>query len=169
MNGNNFFFGTDPLLGSNTNFDAQLNELDKFRQIVEQRKAAALQMKEQMSAQPEQPQTKTPIWDEINAILGAMTDKEFEIATNNDEFIESQNAIMAILQAKQMEIMRPIVEGCKEGNEALNAHLTLVKRLKKAASNEVDKELNDFQEYREKYSDIPYAEYLKMKRNKEAK
>ena len=98
-----------------------------------------------------------------------MTDKEFEIVTNNEEFIESQNMIMSILQAKYMQMMRPVVEGSKEGKDALENHLTLVKRLRKSAATEVDKEINDFQEYKEKYSDIPYSEYQKMKRQKGGK
>lgn len=168
MNGNNFFFGTDPLLGGN-NFDAQMGQIEQLKKSLEQRQQMLMQAKEQVVQQPEQQQSRTPIWDEITAIVSGLSDKEFDIVNSNEEFIESQNRIMAILQAKQLEIMRPIVEGSKEGSEALSAHLTLVKRLKKAASSEVDKELNDFQEYREKYSDIPYAEYLKMKRPKKDK
>ena len=105
----------------------------------------------------------------VESIVSAMTDKEFEIVTNNEEFIESQNMIMSILQAKYMQMMRPVVEGSKEGKDALENHLTLVKRLRKSAATEVDKEINDFQEYKEKYSDIPYSEYQKMKRQKGGK
>jgi hypothetical protein len=41
-----------------------------------------------------------------------------------------------------------------------------VKRLKKSASKEVDNEIAEFKEYKEKYSDMPYNEFVKMKRKK---
>ncbi len=172
MAANNFFFNTDPLLGAR-NYDEQLGELNRLKESIEHRqqllkqaRAQAVQTSEQ---QPQQQQSQSPIWDEIETIVSGMTEKEFELVTNSDEFIESQNVIMGILQAQYMRIMRPIVEGCKEGKDALENHLTIVKRLRKAASLEVDKEINDFNEYKEKYSDIPYSEYQKMKRSKKAK
>jgi hypothetical protein len=63
-----------------------------------------------------------------------------------------------------MEMMRPIIENSEKGKEALDAHLTLVKRLKKAAHSEVTKQMADFKEYMEKYSNMTYADYQKMKR-----
>lgn len=170
MAGNNFFFNgnTDPLLGQSPsyNMEERYNEIERMQAALEQKKQAMRQAKSQM-AQPWQSQT--PVWDEIESIVSSMTDKEFEIVSNNEEFIESQNTVMSILQAKYMQVMRPIVEGSKEGKDALENHLTLVKRLRKSAATEVDKEINDFQEYKEKYSDIPYDEYQKMKRQKGGK
>lgn len=166
---NNFFFNgsSDPLLSqSSYSMEERYQEIERMQAALEQRKKAMQQTKTQM-AQPQQ--SPTPVWDEIENIVSAMTDKEFNIVCNNEEFIESQNTIMSILQAKYMQMMRPIVEGSKEGKDALDNHLTLVKRLRKSAATEVDKEINDFQEYKEKYSDIPYSEYQKMKRSKGGK
>ena len=70
------------------------------------------------------------------------------------------------MQATQLAQLRPIIEGSQQGKDALERHLTLVKRLKKSAEDEVNKELEDFKEYTEKYSDMPYADYQKMKRSK---
>lgn len=171
MPGNNFFFtgGTDPLLGAATNYDSHYKELERMGQMIEQRKQALQQMKHQI-AQPQQvQQSQTPVWDEIDSITQGLGDKEFQIISNNDEFVESQNTIMQILQAKYMQMMRPVVEGSQEGKDALERHLTLLKRLRKSASSEVDKEISDFQEYKEKYADMPYSEYQKMKREKSKK
>ena len=63
-------------------------------------------------------------------------------------------------------MIRPHVEASKEGKEALDYHLTLVKRLRNAVSKEVDVELAEMREYKEKYADMPYADYIKMKREK---
>lgn len=163
MQGNNFFFHSDPLLGS-PGYDMQYKEIERIQQELEQKKQMMRQAKEQMSQSSTANQSQSPIWDEIENIISGMTDKEFEIVANNEEFIESQNTVMSILQARYMRMMRPLVEGTPEGKDALEKHLTLVKRLRKVAASEVDKEINDFKEYKEKYSDLPYSEYQKMKR-----
>lgn len=171
MAGNNFIFtsGNDPLLGATTNYATRYKELERIGQMVEERKQALMQMQSQVE-QPQQPQqSRTPVWDEIDSITQGLSDKEFELISNNSEFIESQNAVMQILQTKYMQMMRPVVEGSQEGKDILDRHLTLLKRLRKSASSEVDKEINDFQEYKEKYADMPYSEYLKMKRDKSKK
>ena len=168
MQGNNFFFNSDPLLGSTT-YDAQYQEIERWQQALENKKRMMLQAKEQMSQAPASNQSRTPVWDEIESTISNMTDKEFDIVTSNEEFIESQNVVMSILQSKYMQMMRPIVGGSQEGKDALEKHLTLVKRLRKSAASEVDKEISDFQEYKEKYSDMPYSEYQKMKREKNKK
>jgi len=168
MPGNNFFFtgGTDPLLGATVNYDTRYKELEKMGQMIEQRKQALQQMREQVE-QPQQ--SRTPVWDEIDSITQGLSNKEFQLISGNDEFVESQNAVMQILQAKYMQMMRPVVEGSQEGKDALERHLTLLKRLRKSVSSEVEREMDDYREYTEKYADIPYTEYLKMKRDKSNK
>ena len=84
----------------------------------------------------------------------------------SEEFQESAKAINELVQATQLAQLRPVIEQSQQGKDALERHLTLVKRLKKSAEAEVSKELEDFKEYTEKYSDMPYAEYQKMKRSK---
>lgn len=162
---NNIFIGQDPLMNGK-DYNIQLQELDKIAENIAQRKAVLMQMREQVEQPQAQQVSKTPIWDEIDTIVKAMSDKEFDIVTNDDDFKESQNVVMAILQEKYLEMMRPIVENSKEGKEALENHLILVKKLKKTASKEVDNEINEFKEYKEKYSDMPYAEYVKLKKSK---
>lgn len=171
MQGNNFFFtgNTDPLLGGSSNYDAQYKELERMKQMIAQREQALQQLKGQIE-QPQQPQqSRTPVWDEIDSMWLGLSDRELEFISGNDEFVKSQNAVMKILQDKYMQMMRPVVEGSQEGKDALERHLTLLKRLKKSASSEVDKEMSDFQEYKEKYADMPYSEYVKMKREKTKK
>ena len=168
MQGNNFFFNSDPLLGS-TSYDAQYQEIERLQQSLENKKRMMLQAKEQMSQSIDSNQSRTPVWDEIEGIISNTTDKESEIATSNEESTESQNVAMSILQSKYKQMMRPAVEGSQEGKDALEKHLTLVKRLRKSAASEVDKEISDFQEYKERYSDMTYSEYQKMKREKNKK
>ena len=63
-------------------------------------------------------------------------------------------------------MLRPIVENTKDGREALENHLAIVKKLKKEAANESDRTLDLFKEYTEKYPDKTYSDFLKIKRGK---
>jgi len=60
--------------------------------------------------------------------------------------------------------MRPRVENTKDGKDALEKHLTLVKRLKKSAADEVNKKYSMLDEYMEKYSDMSFKDYMEMKK-----
>jgi hypothetical protein len=165
MTGINFNFGADPLLGGR-DFSSQMSTIEQMQAELEQKKAAIMQARQQMEQQQaQQPQqSRTPIWDEIDSICSGMSEKEFAIVSENDEFRESQDHIAAIIQQAQLEMLRPVIENSQQGRDALERHLTLVKRLKKTASKEVDDELNDFKEYREKYAHMTYEDYSKMKR-----
>lgn len=165
MTGINFNFGADPLLGTR-DFSTQMSTIEQMQAELEQKKAAIMQARQQMEQQQNQqaPQSRTPIWDEIDSICSGMSEKEFSIVSGNEEFKESQDHIAAIIQQAQLEMLRPIIENSQQGRDALDRHLTLVKRLKKTASKEVDDELSDFKEYREKYAHMTYEDYSKMKR-----
>lgn len=154
----NIFINNDPTLGTR---DFSTPEFD----IVERELSERLQRIQQMRQQVNQPKvSQTPVWDEIDTIMQGMTDKEFDIVTNNEEWVESNQKVMSLIQQAQLQMLRPIIEQSKEGKDALDNHLTITKRIKKSASKVVDDELNDFQEYKSKYSHLPYEDYLKMKR-----
>lgn len=159
-----FGTNTDPLLGGDS-YSMQMQELGKMQQNLVNRMQALQQLGEQVQ-QPQQPKSQTPTWDEIDRVTGAMTEKEFEIMTQNAEYQESQRAIDAVTQVALMRALRPMVENSKEGKDALDYHLTLINRLKKSAAKEADAEMADFKEYREKYSHLTYDDYLKMKGGK---
>lgn len=161
---NNIFINSDPILG--TRDFSSSPEITAMEQEIAER----MNRIQQLKAHVQQPQaSRTPVWDEIDAIMSGLSDKEFEIVSQNDEWVESNNRILALIQGAQLQMLKPIIENSKEGKDALDNHLTITKRVRKSASKVVDDELNDFKEYREKYSDMPYAEYLKMKRNPQSK
>ena len=167
---NNIFLGGgDPLLGQVQSYqrgsvEDELARIAAMQQQLDQKKMEIENAKLNMN---QSVQSKTPIWDEIDKIVGEMSDSEIEFINSNADFANSNQTVMAILQREQLRMMRPLVENTKDGKEALENHLALVKRLKKEAVNESDKAMNMFKEYTEKYSDMPYSEYLKMKRKKE--
>lgn len=156
--------GVDPLLNSSPNysFDSRIEEIKQLKALLGQKEQSLEQMKVQMTQNTQQ-QSRTPVWDEIDREIQGLSDAEYESVSTNQEFIDSSNNIAAILQGAYMEMMRPVVEGSQKGKDALDAHLTLVRRLKKAASAETNKQMADFKEYTEKYSDMTYADYVKMK------
>ena len=161
----NIFINSDPLLGSR-DYSSDIAMMEKE---LEMRQAKLAQYKQQMMQQQQPQQSQTPVWDEIDSIVQGMTEKEYQIVTSNDEWVESNNKIMGLIQLAQLQMLRPIIEQSKEGRDALDHHLTITKRVKKSASMEVDSELNDFQEYKAKYSHMSYDEYQKMKREPKTK
>lgn len=152
---NNIFLGSDPLLTS-ANYDNRLAELQQMQQALEQQK-------QQLMQRPQENVSQSPVWDEIERLTAELTDKEFAFISENEEFVKSQNKIAEALQAEYMRMMRPMVERSHKG--LLDEHLVLLRRLKKDASKEIDKQMELLQEYVTKHPDIPFAEFLKTKRH----
>lgn len=162
----NVFLGNspDPLLGSNgyntpTDYDAKIAELQAMQQRLEQQR-------QQSAVNYSKKANCSTLWDEIEKLTSELSDREFEIINKSEEFQASQNAVMAILQREYMRLMRPIVESTADGKDALKSHLELMKRLRKDATREVDKNIELFNEYTQHYSDMTYSEFLKMKKSK---
>lgn len=152
---NNIFLGGDPLLTS-ANYDNRLAELQQMQQALEQQK-------QQLMQRPQENVSQSPVWDEIERLTAELTDKEFAFISENEEFVKSQNKIAEALQAEYMRMMRPMVERSHKG--LLDEHLVLLRKLKKDASKEIDKQMELLQEYVTKHPDIPFAEFLKTKRH----
>lgn len=161
----NFFGGQgDPLLGGN-NVSEYIRSLEALQAGMEQKKQQLIQMAKEQQQQPQQGQavSNTPVWDEIDRLMAELSDKEFDRVMNDAEFKESQQAVMNVLQAVQMRMMRPMVEGTPEGKKALEEHLQLVKHLKRNVHKEVDAEMKDFEEYRAHYAHLSWEEYQAQK------
>lgn len=147
----------DPLLIDRNSYDTRLPELEKEQQ-------AYIQRIQELQKRGVVNETQTPVWDEIDNIISGLSDKEFEFLNNNQEFQESSAIVTSILNREYLKIMRPRVEGTRDGKDALEKHLTLVKRLKKSAADEVNKKYSMLDEYMEKYSDMSFNDYLAMKK-----
>lgn len=168
MNGNSntYLSGIDPLLGSSADFNARFKEIEAAEQVIAQRKQRLLQMQDKAAEMQPQQRSQTPVWDEIDSITAQMTQKEYEKLMANEEYIESANLINQLVAAMQLAQIRPVLEASQKGKDALDRHLTILKRIKKSVAAEVDMELDDFEVYKREYSDIPYSEYLKMKKTR---
>lgn len=168
MQNNIFLGGSDPLLGVQPNYfksggvEEELARIQAMQQQLDQKKLEIANARQNISGT--QQTSRTPVWDEIDKIVSDMSDSDLEYLNASEEFQRSNQAVMAILQREQLRMMRPLVEGTKDGKEALEAHLALVRKLKKESVNESNKAMVLFKEYTEHYADMPYAEFLKMKR-----
>lgn len=151
---NNIFLGGDPLLSS-PNYDAKIAELQQMQRALEQQR--------QQLQRPAENAPQAPVWEEIERLTAELSDKEFDYISRNEEFTQSQNKIAEALQAEYMKMMRPIVE--RNHRPMLDDHLALLKRLRKEASKEIDKQMDLLQEYVTKHPDIPFAEFLKTKKH----
>ena len=138
----NVFLGNDPTLQGNN-----------FSRSIDEQLANIRQLEQQLSQYKQsQPSNATPIWTEIDSIVDSLTDDEKQLLADNDEFIESNNTVLAVIHNEYMRIMKPIVENSAQGHEALQNHLSIVKRLAKKAKEQTAEELKEFREYKLKKS-----------------
>ena len=159
---NVFIGGGDPLLGSSSN--SMNADMEAYgRRLRETLSKVQAQKQMALNPQSQAQRSQSPLWDEMDNIVNDMTDMEIDVLNNDPEYQKAQNTLMGILNREYMRIMRPIVEGVKDGKETLENLMSITKRVKKSASEEANKNIALFNEYTSKYADMPYAEFLKLK------
>lgn len=153
----------DPLLFT----QPYASQPDPMAQLEEEKRKLEEKMSQLRQNGPQQQmRPQAPVWDEIDTIVSGLSDQELQFLNSNQEFQESSANVQAILQREYLRIMRPVVESTKDGKQALENHLTLIKRLRNYARDEVNKKYSLFDEYMEKYSDMSFAEFMEMKKGK---
>ena len=152
------------MLGSSTDYQTHLAELESMQAAIDQKRQSLLSMAQGTSQ--EVVKTTTPIWDEIDTITANMSQAEFQTMSENENYKSSLEALMAYVGAVQLQMIRPRIEQSEEGKKLLEQHLTNVKFLRKAASADVDKKLSDFEDYTKNYSHMSWDEYQKTKGGK---
>lgn len=153
----------DPLLFT----QPYASQPDPMAQLEEEKRKLEEKMSQLRQTGPQQQmRPQAPVWDEIDTIVSGLSDQELQFLNSNQEFQESSANVQAILQREYLRIMRPVVESTKDGKQALENHLTLIKRLRNYARDEVNKKYSLFDEYMEKYSDMSFAEFMEMKKGK---
>lgn len=152
------------MLGSSTDYQAHLAELESMQAAIDQKRQSLLNMAQ--GTPQEVVKTTTPIWDEIDTITANMSQAEFQTMSENENYKSSLEALMAYVGAVQLQMIRPRIEQSEEGKKLLEQHLTNVKFLRKAASADVDKKLSDFEDYTKNYSHMSWDEYQKTKGGK---
>lgn len=153
-------FAPDPILGGQQSFNTseQLNQMNEWAQ-----KFTELQkQKNSFNMQPQQ--SKTPTWDEIDKIMDGLTDSQKNYLNQNEEFMESYKEVADILQREELRIIRPLVEQTKDGKEALDKHLALIKKLRKGAMQAEEEKTALWNEYMTNYSDMTFKDFMTMKK-----
>ena len=168
MSGINFNFnrGADPLLGSGPDYSAHLAELEQAQKAIEQQKQSILKLAQNTQNPEATPASPTPIWDQIDTLTDNMTAAEFKAMLDDPSYQKSLGELMEYVGAIQLQMIRPRIEASPEGKKLLEQHLTTVKFLRKAAADNVDKRLADFEDYTKNYSHMSWEEYLKTKGGK---
>ena len=168
MSGINFNFnrGADPLLGSGPDYSAHLAELEQAQKAIEQQKQSILKLAQNTQNPEATPTSPTPIWDQIDTLTDNMTAAEFKAMQDDPSYQKSLGELMEYVGAVQLQLIRPRIEASPEGKKLLEQHLTTVKFLRKAAADNVDKRLADFEDYTKNYSHMSWEEYLKTKGGK---
>lgn len=170
MSGINFNFnrGVDPLLGSTPDYSAHLAELEQAQQAIEQQRQSLLKLAQNTPGTEARPATSTatPIWDHIDTLTDNMTAAEFQAMQADESYQRSFGELMTYVGAIQLQMIRPHIEGTPEGKKLLEQHLTTVKFLRKAALDDVNKKMADFEDYTKNYSHMSWEEYLKTKGGK---
>lgn len=168
MSGINFNFnrGTDPLLGSGPDYSAHLAELEQAQKAIEQQKQSILKLAQNTQNPEATPTSPTPIWDQLDTLTDNMTAAEFKAMQDDPSYQKSLGELMEYVAAVQLQLIRPRIEASPEGKKLLEQHLTTVKFLRKAAADNVDQRLADFEDYTKNYSHLSWEEYLKTKGGK---
>ena len=161
------FGGADPLLGGSSDFASQFKDIEQQQILLEQKKKQLAELAEKAQAESEgKTVSQTPIWDEVDMITANMTEAEFALVQDSEEYKASSEKLMTYVGALQLRAIRPIVEKSEEGRKILEQHLATIKVIRNTASKKVEEELNTFKEYTEKYSHLTYEDYLKTKGKK---
>lgn len=105
-------------------------------------------------------------WDEIDKIMDGLTDSQKNYLNNNEEFVESYKNVADILQREELRIIRPLVEQTKDGKEALEKHLSLIRKLRKNAMQAEEEKAALWNEYMTNYSDMTFKDFTIMMKAK---
>lgn len=155
---NNFYLGggRDPLLYDDSNIEGLQSKL----QALQERK------KELIGNQQAPQQTKEQsLWDKIDSEVEPLTDSQKKVLFSDQEYQQNESAIMELVQAEMLNLVRPRVENSKQGKEILEAQYKLVKSKKNAVIEEANKEVEMFNAFKlasKANPELTYVEFVKQ-------
>lgn len=156
----------DPLLMRNPYHMSAMADLERKQAEINERMEAMRQMGQQVQMQPQMPAASAPVWDEINKVTAGLSDAEYAYLEQNEEFEESSRALQGLLQREYLRMMRPLVEATPDGKDALDKHLTLIRRLLKTVKDETNKRNELMNEYLTKYSNLSWNDFIARKQGR---
>lgn len=150
-------FTNDPTLNYHSSNSIQMGNEELARKIAElQQRNTNINMQAQVSP--------TPLWDEIDKIEDSLSSVQKEHLMQNAEYVDSLQYVTKLVQDEELRIIRPRIESSKIGQEALQRHLTLMRRLKKEVAQAEEQRSAMLDDYMHNHSDLTWNEYVAMKR-----
>ena len=159
MNNNFIFPGRqDPLLNS----DDAIQQLELYKQQL----IANKQKMEQLTQSSNAPiaNDHNSDWDETERELATLTEDQKLELMSDEQFVECNASIQVLLQELLDKMLKPELLKNEKGKKLIEERLNIVRSLKKKVIKESNKKMDLFKEYTEKYSDMSWDEFLKMKK-----
>ena len=148
------------ILGGDSMFNSNLDDLDVQIQRMEAYRQKLKQLKE---SQQQQPIQKSLIWDQIDAEITPMSSEQKNRLLNNADYVDTYNELQSIVQVELLNLVKAKIENTEKGKELLSKQLKIVKKLKvKIIDTDREMELfKKFKEYSKKHPDTSYDEFIK--------
>ena len=126
------FFGTP----QQSNFE-DLQELERRKQELQQ----------QQFMHRAQSMSHTPLWDKIDAEIAGLSAEQQQEMYNDDEFVEINNKVTALVQFEQLKLVKAKIEALPEGKELLQSLLTTTQRVKGALQTAQKQAYNEYEAF----------------------
>lgn len=149
------------ILGGDSMFNSNLDDLDVQIQRMEAYRQRLKQLKE---SQQQQPIQKSLIWDQIDAEITPMSNEQKNRLLNNADYVDTYNELQSIVQVELLNLVKAKIENTEKGKELLSKQLKIVKKLKTKIIEDTDREMElfkKFKEYSKKHPDTSYDEFIK--------
>ena len=159
MNNNFIFPGRqDPLLNS----DDAIQQLELYKQQLIANKKKMEQLTQSSNAPIANDHNSD--WDETERELATLTEDQKLELMSDEQFVECNASIQVLLQELLDKMLKPELLKNEKGKKLIEERLNIVRSLKKKVIKESNKKMDLFKEYTEKYSDMSWDEFLKMKK-----
>lgn len=140
----NTLYQNDPLLGNLKN--EQLRAVEDYRKKI-------TQQVNQSSA------TKSPLWDEIDSSMAALSPEHKSKLIQNEEYIELSQQLSDMVQSAMVAALKPTIEGSDAGKELLQKIKKVIDSQKEVIEREQNEELVIFRKWKEFSKNNPKATY----------
>lgn len=126
-------------------FGAQQSNFDDLQEL--ERRKQELAMQQQQILQRTQSQSHTPLWDKIDAEIAGLSAEQQQEMYNDDEFVEINNKVTALVQFEQLKLVKAKIEAMPEGKELLQSLLTTTQRVKGALQTAQKQAYNEYEAF----------------------
>lgn len=141
----NTLYQNDPLLGNLRN--------EQLRTVEDYRKKITQQVNQQNSI------SKSPLWDEIDSSMAALSSEHKSKLMENEEYIQLSQQLSDMVQSAMVAALKPTIEGSDAGKELLQKIKKVIDSQKEVIEREQNEELVIFRKWKEFSKKNPKATY----------